>query len=147
MRATKLMRNQSKAATGIVCVLGRILLCTAFLATVLGYTNPSIGTIAKTLAAAAALAPRWVLGGTVVLLSLASLSVVVGYRARIGALALLVFLGLTTYHFHGFTFWNVVSEQARQEHILHLVLNLSVMGSMLVICANGPGRMSFDGNR
>jgi uncharacterized membrane protein YphA (DoxX/SURF4 family) len=60
-------------------------------------------------------------------------------------LALLVFLVLTTYLFHGFTFWNVVSNQARHDHIVYLVTNLSIMGAMLFIVVNGAGQMSLDG--
>ena len=87
----------------------------------------------------------WVLIGAVVVLAVGSVSVVVGYKARFGALALLAFLVLTTYLFHGFTFWNVVSNQARHDHIIYLATNLSIMGAMLFIVANGAGQMSFDG--
>jgi putative oxidoreductase len=73
--------------------------------------------------------------------------VVVGYKARFGALALLMFLVLTTYLFHGFTFWNVVNTQARHDHIIFLVMNLSLMGAMLLIVVNGAGQMSLDGKR
>ncbi len=79
------------------------------------------------------------------MLVVGSLSVVVGYKARFGALALLVFLALTTYCFHGFTFWSVVNAQAQHEHIICLAMNLSVMGAMLFVIANGAGRMSLDG--
>jgi len=74
-----------------------------------------------------------------------SLAVGVGYKARFGALALLVFLVLTAYCFQGFTFWSVVNAHARHEHIIYLAMNLSVMGAMLFIVANGVGRMSLDG--
>ena len=72
---------------------------------------------------------------------------VVGYKARFGALALLTFLVLTTYFFHGFTFWNVVNTQARHDHIVFLVTNLSIMGAMLMIVVNGAGPLSLDGKR
>ena len=123
------------------------LLCTVFLAAALGYTAPDANSLAQTIAVKAAVAPTWVLIGAIVLLVLGSLSVVVGYKARFGALALLVFLVLTTYLFHGFTFWNEVNPQARHEHILFLVTNLSIMGAMLLIVANGAGQMSLDGKR
>ena len=87
------------------------------------------------------------LAGAILLLVVGSLSVVVGYKARFGASVLLVFLALTTYCFHGFTFWNVVNPHARHEHILFLMTNLSIMGAMLFIVANGAGQMSLDGRR
>jgi putative oxidoreductase len=138
------MTKQLKAASGLACVLGRILLCTAVLAMVLGYTGPSIYVMAQRLSSAA-IGPQIVLYGTVGLLTAAALSIVLGFQARIGAVILLVFLALSTYFCHGLTFWNVVSDQARQQYVVHLVLNLSMMGAMLLICVNGSGRMSFDG--
>jgi putative oxidoreductase len=141
------MRKPHKAAAGIVSVMGRIMLCAVFLAAALGYTAPDAQNLAQAVAAKGTIAPAWVLVGTMALLVAGSLSVVVGYKARFGALALLVFLALTTWYFHRFTFWNVVSSQARHEHIFVLVTNLSVMGAMLFIIANGSGRMSLDGKR
>ena len=91
------------------------------------------------------MAPTWVSIGAIALPVVGSLSVVVGYKARLGALALLSFLALTTYLFHGFTFWNVVNTQARHDHIVYLVMNLSIMGAMLFIVVNGAGQMSLDG--
>jgi putative oxidoreductase len=141
------MRKPMKVAVGVVAVLGRLLLCTVFLAAAVGYTAPDVNSLAQAIAARVAVAPTWVLVAAITLLLVGSLSVVVGYKARYGALALLVFLVLTTYLFHGFTFWNVVSSQARHDHIIYLVTNLSIMGAMLFIVANGAGQMSLDGKR
>ncbi len=141
------MRKSSNIVVGVLGVIGRILLCTVFLAAAVGYTAPDVQTFAQTIAAKATVAPMWVLIGAIVVLAVGSVSVVVGYKARFGALALLVFLVLTTYLFHGFTFWNVVNTQARHDHIIFLVMNLSIMGAMLLIVVNGAGQMSLDGRR
>jgi putative oxidoreductase len=141
------MRKPQKVVIGVVGVLGRILICTVFLAAALGYTAPDVQNFAQVIAAKGTIAPAWVLVGAILLLVVGSLSVVVGYKARVGASALLMFLVLTTYCLHGFTFWNVVNPHARHEHILFLVTNLSIMGAMLFIVANGAGRMSLDGKR
>lgn len=132
---------------GVVAVLGRVLLCTVFLAAAVGYAASDVHGLAQAIAAKVAVAPTWVLAAAILVLTAGSLSVVVGYKARIGAMALLVFLMLTTYLFHGFTFWNVVNSQARHDHIIYLVMNLSIMGAMLFIVANGAGQMSLDGKR
>lgn len=95
----------------------------------------------------AGLTPHWAFIGGAAILVLGSLSVAVGYKARFGALLLLVFLGLTTYNFHGFTFWTVMNAQARQEQIAQLVTNLSLCGAMLFIIGNGAGQMSLDAKR
>ena len=141
------MRKPQKIVTGVVGVVGRILLCTVFLAAALGYTAPDAQNFARVIAAKGTMPPAWVLVGAIVLLVVGSLSVVVGYKARVGASALLMFLVLTTYCLHGFSFWNVVNPQARHEHIVFLVMNLSIMGAMLFIVANGAGQMSLDGKR
>ena len=141
------MRKPTNIVVGVLGVIGRILLCTVFLAAATGYTAPDVQTLAQTIAVRATVAPMWVLIGAVVVLAIGSVSVVVGYKARFGALALLAFLVLTTYLFHGFTFWNVVNAQARHDHIIYLVMNLSIMGAMLLIVVNGAGQMSLDGKR
>jgi putative oxidoreductase len=141
------MRKSTNIVLGVLGVIGRILLCTVFLAAAVGYTAPDVQTLAQTIATKATVAPMWVSIGAIIVLAVGSVSVVVGYKARFGALALLMFLVLTTYLFHGFTFWNVVNSQARHNHIIYLVMDLSIMGAMLLIVVNGAGQMSLDGKR
>jgi len=141
------MRKPMKVVVGVAAVSARILLCAVFLAAAAGYTAPDVNSFAQAIALKLALAPTWVWIGAIVALIAGSLSVVVGYKARCGAMALLVFLLLSTYLFHGFTFWNVVNAQARHDHIVGLVMNLSIMGAMLFVVVNGPGQMSLDGKR
>jgi putative oxidoreductase len=141
------MRKSTSIVVGVLGVIGRILLCTVFLAAAVGYTAPDVQNLAQTIAAKVTVAPMWVLIGAIIVLAVGSGSVVVGYKARFGAFALLAFLVLTTYLFHGFTFWNAVNAQARHDHIIFLVMNLSLMGAMLLIVVNGAGQMSLDGKR
>ena len=141
------MRKPMMAVAGVAAVVARLLLCAVFLAAAAGYTTPDVNSLARMISAKLALPPAWILIGAITVLVAGSLSVVVGYKARFGAMALLVFLVLTTYLFHGFTFWNVVNAQARHDHIVGLVMNLSIMGAMLFVVVNGPGQMSLDGKR
>jgi putative oxidoreductase len=141
------MRKLRTVLVGVVGVLGRILLCTVFLAATLGYTSPDVRSFAGTIARKTAVPPAWVLIAAVAFLVFGSLSVVVGYKARVGALALLVFLVPATCYFHEFTLWNMVNAQARHDHIGYLAMNVSIMGAMLFIVANGAGPMSLDGKR
>ena len=71
------------------------------------------------------------------------LSVILGYKARIGADLLLGFLVLATYYFHDF--WTLSDPQARQEQMIQFMKNLGLIGAMLLIVANGTGPMSLDG--
>jgi putative oxidoreductase len=79
--------------------------------------------------------------GAIVFLIAGSVSVILGYKARIGALLLLTFLVLASYYFHAF--WNLEG-QAQQEQMIQFMKNLSMMGAMLFIVANGSGPMSLD---
>jgi putative oxidoreductase len=81
--------------------------------------------------------------GAIVFLIAGSLSVIVGYQARIGAGLLLVFLLLATYYFHHF--WTIDDAQAKQQQLIEFMKNLSMMGAMLLVIANGSGPMSLDG--
>ena len=141
------MRKPMGIVVGLLGVAGRILLCTVFLAAAVGYTAPDVRSLAQAIAAKVTVAPAWALIGAVVILAAGSVSVVVGYKARFGALALLLFLVLTNYLFHGFTFWDVVNRQARHDHVVYLAMNLSLMGAMLFIVVNGAGQASLDGKR
>ena len=102
------MRNAREALIGIVSVLGRILLCAVFVAALTGYAAPNVHNVASLLAARGLVAPTWALVGGVLLLVIGSLSIIVGYKPRLGASLLLAFLLLTTFYFHGFGFWTVV---------------------------------------
>ena len=87
-------------------------------------------------------APQVMLAGAIVFLIAGSLSVILGYKARIGAALLLVFLVLATYYFHDF--WTVSDPQAQQEQMIQFLKNLGLMGAMLLVIANGTGPLSLD---
>ena len=141
------MRKPLNLLTGVMTVVGRLLLCSVFLAAAAGFTAPDVHGVADAIATKAAMAPAWTLVAGTVILCAGSLSVVLGYKARIGALALLVFMAISTWLFHGFTIWNMLNRQARHDHVAHLLMNMSIMGAMLFIVANGAGQMSVDGPR
>lgn len=102
------MKNLLQVLKGITGVVGRIMLCAVFFAAALGYAAPDVRGLADLMAAKGIVEPSWAFLGGVVLLVAGSLSVIVGYKARIGASLLLVFLLATTYHFHGFNLWTVL---------------------------------------
>lgn len=126
---------------GLVTVTGRVFLCVIFLMAAVGNKIPHFGDVAQLMASKGIPAPKLLLAGAIVFLLAGSLSVITGYRARIGASLLLVFLVLATYYFHNF--WAIAEAQARQEQMIQFMKNLSMMGAMLFIMANGPGPMSI----
>jgi putative oxidoreductase len=71
----------------------------------------------------------------------ASLMLVVGWKARWGAWALLLFVIPTTLIFHAY--WAVPSDQAYGQ-MIHFQKNLAIMGGLLYAAFMGPGRLSLD---
>jgi putative oxidoreductase len=126
---------------GPLTVMGRLLLCTIFLLAALGNKIPHFSDVAKVMESVGVPAPQFLLAGAIVFLLVGSLSVIVGYKARIGAVLLLTFLVLASYYFH--PFWKLEG-QAQQEQMIHFMKNLSMMGALLFIVANGSGPMSLD---
>ena len=129
------------ALQGAVTILGRVLLSTIFLMAAVGNKIPHFSAVANIMATVGIPAPQPMLVGAIVFLIAGSLSVILGFKARIGAALLLVFLVLATYYFHAF--WKL-DGQAQQDQMIQFMKNLSMMGAMLFIMANGSGPMSLD---
>src|SRR6266481_3333970 len=126
---------------GPLTVLGRLLLCTIFLMAAVGNKIPHFSDVAKVMGSVGVPAPQFLLAGAIVFLIVGSLSVIAGYKARIGAVLLLTFLVLASYYFH--PFWNLEG-QAQQEQMIHFMKILSMMGAMLFVIANGSGPLSLE---
>jgi putative oxidoreductase len=125
---------------GPLTVLGRLMLCAIFLLAA-GNDIPNFEKTKGMMERAGVPAPSLLLVGAVVFLIAGGLSVILGYRARIGAALLLVFLVLATYYFHDF--WNL-EEPKRQEQMIQFMKNLSMAGATVFLIANGSGPMSLD---
>ncbi|MCC7039124.1 MAG: DoxX family protein [Burkholderiales bacterium] len=69
------------------------------------------------------------------------LLLVVGYKTRWAALALLVFVLATALVFH--PFWNAPADQAMATSI-NFWKNVAIMGGVLYVWAFGPGRIAID---
>lgn len=130
---------------GLVAVLGRIFLCTIFLLSAVGNKIPNFQAVAGAMTKEGVPASQLMLVGAIVFLIAGSVSVILGYRARIGAGLLLVFLVLATYYFHDF--WTLSDPQAQQEQTIQFMKNLGLMGAMLLVIANGTGPLSLDGGK
>ena len=86
--------------------------------------------------------PEWMLPGAIIFLIVGSISVFVGFKARFGALLLLIFLGLASYFFHNF--WDMTDPAQRQMQMIEFLKNLSMAGAMVFVIAVGAGPFSFD---
>jgi len=80
------------------------------------------------------------------LLALAGgLSILLGYRARIGAWLIVLFLALVTPLLH--RFWGVTDPMMYQMQFINFMKNLSMLGGALVITQLGAGPWSLDARR
>jgi putative oxidoreductase len=70
------------------------------------------------------------------------LSVLLGYRARIGAWLLVLFLVPVTLAMHHF--WTIADPGARQLDMVMFLKNLSMLGGALFIAHAGAGSISLD---
>ena len=73
------------------------------------------------------------LGGGILLL--------LGWKARWAAAALVVFTALAAFLFHNF--WAMPPEQA-QNQMIHFMKNISMIGGLLYVVVHGSGALSLD---
>jgi putative oxidoreductase len=125
----------------LLTVLGRLMLCTIFVMAAAGNDIPNFAATTKQMESVGIPAPPLMLVGAIVFSILGGLSVILGYKARIGAGMLLVFLVLATYFFHAF--WKLEGQE-QQKVMIEFLKNASIAGAMLFIMANGSGPFSLD---
>jgi len=70
------------------------------------------------------------------------LSVLLGYRARIGAWLMVLFLVVVTPVMH--KFWGLTDPAAAQVQMIMFLKNLSILGGALLVTQFGAGPLSFD---
>jgi putative oxidoreductase len=133
------------AVRGLLSLLARLMIAAIFLmSAVAGKIMNFNGTVEK-MAAEGIPSPTILLGGAIAFLLIGGLSLVLGWKTRVGALLLLIFLGAATYYFHDF--WKLPPDadpMTRQIEVISFMKNLALMGTMVFLIANGPGPWSLD---
>ena len=121
-------------------LLGRILLAGTFV--VSGYEKiPGFEGTAGHIAAKGLPMPQ-VLAAIAILIELGGgLAILLGWKTRWAALAMIVFLIVITPIFHGY--WAAPPDQVMAQQI-NFMKNVSILGGMLLLFAFGPGRYSVD---
>lgn len=122
-------------------IAGRLFLVGIFFLSAVGNKIPNFPAVVELIESQGAPMPSLMLVGGIALLLVGSASVALGFRARVGAALLWVFLVGATYYFHDF--WNFAGAEAQQQQIAFMK-NLSLMGAMLMIVARGAGPGSLD---
>ena len=70
------------------------------------------------------------------------LSLLLGFKARLGALLLFGFLIPVTLTFHNW--WTYADPKEQQVNFLFFIHNLTLMGGLLMLMSFGPGPLSID---
>ena len=124
-------------AQGFFSLLGRLMLCSIF---IMMAVTPNFDETVATMEAENVPNAKIMLTGAIAFLIAGSLMIVLGFKSRIGAVLLLIFLGFTTYYFHDF--WN--NTETRDIEILHFLKNVSIAGALVYILGNGSGNWALD---
>lgn len=120
-------------------LVGRILLALIFLMSGIGKIGGFAGT-AGYMASKGIPMTDVLLAITIVIEIGAALMLILGYKARLGAVALLLWMIPVTFIFHNF--WAMPADQQMIQQIMFMK-NLGLMGGMLYIMAFGSGPMSL----
>jgi putative oxidoreductase len=123
-------------------LIGRILLSLIFLISAAGKLFNFNGTAGMMSAKGFPVASLFLVGALAFEL-LGGLSVLTGYRARLGAAALIIFLIPTTLIFHNFWAYQGMEQQMQAAMFLK---NLAIAGGLALVIAFGPGPLSVDKN-
>lgn len=70
------------------------------------------------------------------------LSIMLGYKAKLGAWLIVLFLIPITFTMHNF--WTVADPMMRQMQMIMFFKNISMLGGALLIAYNGAGPVSID---
>ena len=121
-------------------LVGRILLAFIFLKSGIGKIGGFAGT-AGWMASKGLPMAEVLLAVTIVIEIGAALMLILGYKARLGAAALLLWMIPVTFLFHNY--WAMPADQQMIQQIMFMK-NIGLMGGMLYIMAFGSGHLSLD---
>jgi len=130
---------ESKLQT-YVPILARVLLALIFVMSGVGKIGDFGGTT-EYMAKHGMPIPALFLVGAIVFELAGGLSIMTGFKARWGALLLIVFLIPATFIFHAF--WTYEPDAQRMQ-MINFMKNLSILGGLLLIVARGAGPLSVD---
>jgi putative oxidoreductase len=130
------------AATGLITLIGRLFLTVVFFVSVPAHFGP---VDLKYAVAAGVPFAKLVVPGAGLLMLAGALSVLLGYRAKLGAWILVLFLVPVTLVMHHF--WNASNPMMAQLQMGMFIRNVSILGGVLIVSQFGPGPWSLDARR
>ncbi len=125
-----------------IFLLGRVLFSSIFLIKSLEHFSPDIINRA---ANAGVIGASWLVPVSGIIALLGGLSILLGYKAKIGAWLLVIFLLPTAFAVHNF--WISQDFFSNMMHQYCFFKNLSLTGAALMIAYFGSGPFSLDGSK
>lgn len=126
----------NKTAQSCSALAGRVLLTSIFVVSGLSKLAKPSGDAGQ-MKSKGMPAVRFFLAMAILFEAGAGMLVLGGIKARLGALALFLYLVPVTLIFHNF--WHYTGEQ-RKTQMEHFMKNLSIMGGLLLVAGLGPGQ-------
>ncbi|MET3116539.1 putative oxidoreductase [Undibacterium sp. GrIS 1.8] len=123
-------------------LVGRILIALIFVASGAGKIAGFDGTVGYIASKGLPLPQLAAIAAIIVELG-GGLAVILGWKARWAAAAMLIFTDSAAVIFHNF--WGVPADQA-QNQMIHFMKNISMMGGLLFVIIHGSGALSLDGS-
>jgi putative oxidoreductase len=139
-RAVRLGERMNSSMNPLVLLLGRVLISVIFLHSGVGQITDFDHNVAHVASAGMPL-PQVAIGASIVVQILGGLAVLLGFRMRLAAWALFVFLIPTTIMLH--RFWGIPEAQAHMVEI-QFFKNLAIMGGLLFVTSSEAGAYSVD---
>ncbi|CAN5249740.1 DoxX family protein [soil metagenome] len=131
--------NTVYAMNHILPLLARLLLVPIFTYSAINKLGNPMGTIETMREVGMTVATEVLMYGSIAVLLIGSLLVLLGFKTRLGAILLLLFLVPTTFLFH----WDFESNT----QIIALYKNAGLASALLLLTAFGPGGVSLDAKR
>ncbi|MEE8484894.1 MAG: DoxX family protein [Nitrospinota bacterium] len=120
-------------------LIGRILLSTIFIMSGAGKIFDWSGTAGYMAAYGMPAIPLFLIGAIVLEIG-GGLSVLLGFKAKLGAIALLIFIIPVTLIFHNFL--PIADPMAQKLQMIMFLKNLAIMGGLLLVVSFGSGHFS-----
>lgn len=127
----------------LLTLIGRILLAVMFVLSGIGKIGGFAGTVGYISSAGLPMANLLAVAAIVVEIG-AGIALIVGFKARWAAAALVLFTVAAAMLFHNY--WTLPADKQMLEQIMFMK-NLAITGGLLLVMAFGAGAWSFDGRR
>ena len=122
-------------------LFGRILLAVPFIPSGIGKIFGFEGTVQMMAGEGMTVATSFLLIGAIVFELVGAFLILIGYKARFGALLLIIFLIPATLIFHDF--WQFTGQEQMMQ-MQNFTKNLGLLGGLSLLVAYGAGALSFD---